>query len=109
MKVEIKPLTVNQAWKGRRFRTDKYKKYTKDVMIQLKDMAVPPGDLELYIQAGLSNRNADIDNIAKPFIDILQKRYGFNDNRIFHLVLMKRIVPKGQEFISFELMSYLEK
>ena len=109
MKIDIKPMTVNQAFTGRRFKTDKYKQYIKDVSRQLRPMEIPAGNLELYMQVGMSNRNFDVDNTAKPFIDILQKHYGFNDNRIYHLVLMKRIVPKGQEFISFEILEHIEK
>lgn len=36
-------------------------------------------------------------------LDILQKRYGFNDSRIYLLTVNKKIVPKGQENITFEI------
>jgi len=45
----------------------------------------------------------DWDNGIKPFVDILQKKYGFNDNKIFKGVVEKKIVGKGEEFISFDL------
>jgi len=108
MRVDIKPLSVNEAWKGRRFKTDAYKKYEKDVLKQLKPMNIPDGELEIVIQVGFSNKGSDIDNIAKPFIDILQKKYGFNDSRAYALVLLKRIVPKGQEYISFSIFECLK-
>lgn len=66
-------------------------------------MTIPDGDLELHIQIGVSNRGFDIDNAVKPFLDILQKKYGFNDNRIYSLNVSKRITPKGCEFISFDI------
>lgn len=109
MKVNIKPLSINAAFKGRRFKTDKYKKYEKDVLIQLKTMKIPDGELEIHIQVGFSNKAADLDNVAKLFIDILQKKYGFNDSRIYSLNMYKRIVPKGEEFISFDIFECLKK
>ena len=48
---------------------------------------------------------SDVDNGAKPFIDILQKKYGFNDNQIYELHLYKEIVDKGNEFIDFSIQT----
>lgn len=109
MKINIKPLSVNQCWQGKRFKTKKYKQYENAIMIMLPPTVIPEGDLELHIQVGFSNKQADIDNIAKPFIDILQKKYGFNDSRIYQLSLYKRIVPKGEEYISFDLFECLKE
>ncbi len=109
MKVNIKPLSVNRTWQGKRYRTPEYKQYIHDVMYQLETVDIPRGPLELHIQVGLSNKQADLDNTAKPFIDILQKKYGFNDSRIYSLVMLKRIVPKGSEYISFFIHEAPEK
>lgn len=103
MQINIKPMTVNRAWQGRRYKTPEYKQYERDVLLLLPKIAIPDGELSLYIQAGFSSKNADIDNIAKPFIDILQKKYKFNDSRIFRLTLQKEIVPKGKEYIYFRI------
>lgn len=108
MRVDIKPLSVNQAWQGRRFKTDKYKSYESSVMLRLKPLNIPDGNLEVQIQVGFSNKQSDLDNVLKPFLDILQKKYGFNDSRIYHLCVYKRIVPKGQEFISFDIYEAME-
>ena len=102
VKINIKPLTVNQVWQGKRFKTPAYKGYEKGALILMPRMDVPPGKLRLTITAGLSNAASDIDNIAKPFIDILQKKYGFNDKLIYQLILNKQIVKKGDEFMEFE-------
>lgn len=107
MKLDIKPLTINKCWRGgRRFRTREYLSYTEDVSHLLRPLTLPEENLELNIRAGFSNSGADLDNMAKPFIDILQKKYGFNDNRIYKLTLIKEIVAKGKEYIDFELKSY---
>ena len=83
--VDIKPLTVNQVWQGRRFKTPKYKQYEKDVLTLLPKLEIPEGNLKLTIIANVSSKLSDVDNVAKPFIDILQKKYGFDDRRIYEL------------------------
>jgi len=101
MRVEIKPLSVNQAFQGKRFKTKLYLAYEKEMYFKLKPMTLPEAPYHLKIDVGMSSSLADIDNFLKPFIDILQKKYGFNDRDITKLSVMKYKVPKGQEFIEF--------
>lgn len=104
MRINIKPLSVNEAWKGHRYKTDKYNSYLMTVYILLPSLDVPKKEkLKLSVEFGLSSKGADIDNPLKPFVDILQKRYNFNDNRIYELNVKKEIVPKGKEYIDFEI------
>jgi len=103
--VKVKPLSVNQVWQGKRFKTKAYKDYEKEILLSLKPMEVKSGKLSLFLRFGLSSKNADIDNPVKPFVDCLQKRYGFNDRHIYKLEVEKVDVAKGQEFIEFELKS----
>jgi Holliday junction resolvase RusA-like endonuclease len=104
MKINIKPLSVNQCWQGKRFKTPKYKQYEIELLLLLKsNLNIPKGRLSLLITFGLSSKLNDIDNGLKPFIDILQKKYGFNDRDIYKLEVEKVIVPKGKEFIEFEI------
>jgi len=108
MKINIKPLSINKCFQGRRFKTQEYKDYEQEVYYMLKPMKISKKKkLSLRIIVGFKSTLADIDNIAKPFIDILQKKYGFNDNQIYELLLFKEIVPKKEEqFISFEISEY---
>lgn len=55
---------------------------------------------------GFSNTASDIDNPVKPITDILQHTYNFNDKSIYQMLLTKKIVPKGQEFIQFTILPY---
>lgn len=105
MRLDIKPLSVNQAWKGRRHRSHLYNAYTRDILILLNDFEVPEGQLELYLKFGFSSAGSDIDNPLKPFVDCLQQRYGFNDNRIKRMVVDVEKVKKGKEFIEWNLKS----
>ena len=104
--IQIKPLSVNEAWQGRRFKTPKYTGYEKELLLKLKPLPLPEPPYEISFTFGLSNINADWDNPVKPFQDILQKKYKFNDKDIMRAVVNKIIVPKGSEFISFNIVSH---
>lgn len=110
-KVEIKPLSVNKVWQGRRFKTKDYKDYELQVMEKLDDFDLTDlkKPIELSMIVGLSNMNSDIDNVVKPFVDILQKKYGFNDRYIFRLIVEKVLVAKGEEYIEFHIKNLVPR
>ena len=104
--VKIKPLSVNECWQGRRFRTPKYKAYQTELGLKLPKIKVPAGNLKVTIEWGLKNMLQDVDNGVKPFLDICQKKYGFNDRDIMQLDVSKR---KSKEFyIKFNITSNLK-
>jgi len=39
-------------------------------------------------------------------LDILQKRYRFDDKQIYELYIVKKIVSKGKEYIAFKINKY---
>ena len=106
MIINIKALSVNKAWAGRRFKTKDYKTYEEELLLTLPKYNIPEGNLEAYYEVGYSNKLADYDNFIKPFQDILQKKYNFDDNRIYKMIVEKKIVPKGKEYISFNFKKY---
>ena len=103
MKIDIKPLSVNKCWKGRRFKTSEYKKYEKDVRSLLGSLKMPSAPYKVFYTFGFSSASSDIDNPVKPFQDILSKEYGFNDKLIFEMNVKRVKVKKGNEFIEFEI------
>jgi len=105
-KVTMKPLSVNAAWKGRRFKTEAYKTFERGVLMLLPKITVPEGLLVLRLEFGHSSKASDIDNGIKPFLDCLQKKYGFNDNKIkLLMVAVNNNVKKGDEYIKFAIES----
>ena len=104
-KVDIRPLSVNRAWQGKRFKTPEYKAYHTAVTLMLPKMVIPAGPLRVEYEFGFSNQASDLDNPVKCFTDILQKKYGFNDSRIMAMSIVKTIVPKGKEYIKFEILA----
>lgn len=108
-KLDIKPLSVNKAksiFRGRMTKTKAYREYERHILLLLpRNIEIPQGNMRVLLKWGFSNKLADADNPTKPFIDILQTAYGFNDHRIYEYSIKKEIVPKGKEFIEFKIES----
>jgi Holliday junction resolvase RusA-like endonuclease len=107
-RLDIKPLSVNEAWQGKRFKTNKYKSYQRLMLLNLKksnqDLS---GMLRIELFFGFSSSASDIDNPVKMILDILQKKYSFDDKQVFELNIRKCIVTKESEFIEFNIEKLL--
>lgn len=106
VKLNIKPLSINQAYQGRRFKTPAYNAYTKKVLLMLPKIKMPEPPYEVYYEFGFSNKAADWDNGIKVTQDLLSTKYGFNDKLIYFGTVKKVIVPKGKEYIKFKISHY---
>lgn len=102
-KVGTKPISVNQCWQGRRYKTPEYKAYEKEVLMQLRPLPIPDGPLAVTLKLWFTNAAADIDNPVKPILDILQKAYGFNDSRIYRLAVEKNVLRGGNGYFEFAI------
>lgn len=69
---------------------------------------MPEPPYRIIYEFGFSSKGSDIDNAVKPFQDILQTTYGFNDNKIYEFTAKRAYVPKGQEYIKFEITKFEE-
>ena len=105
-KISIKPLSVNECWQGRRFKTIEYKKYERDLLLMLPKKTFKFNKFSIIIEFGFSTVLSDIDNPLKPFLDILQKKYTINDRDVYLLSVSKKVVPKGSEYIKFKISEY---
>jgi hypothetical protein len=99
--LKIKPLSVNKAWQGKRFKSPEYKKYEIQVLRLLPDIEIKEFK-QLKITFGFSNMMSDIDNPTKLVLDLLQKKYNVNDRDLIYLVLHKEKTKKGEEFIEID-------
>ena len=99
----IKPLSVNQAFQGRKYKTKDYLSYERAVMLMLPKLKLPEPPFILTLEFGFSSPLADLSNPIKLFEDILQKKYGFNDKEIYKIVATKYHTKKGNEFINFKI------
>ena len=104
IKVNIKPLSVNDAWKGKRFKTKEYSIYQKNLLLILPskiDLPEPP--YQIYLKFGFSSAHSDWDNPIKPTQDVLAAKYGFNDKLIKKGIVEVESVKKGEEFFEFSI------
>ena len=103
--IKAKPLSLNKAYRGRRFTTRDLTDYKKEVTYQLPKLQIPKGKLEVKYIFGCSSKGSDGDNLIKAFQDCLAEFYGFNDNKIYKWTVEKSDIKKGKEFIKFEIKS----
>lgn len=109
MRIEIKPLSINECFQGKRFKTKKYIQYEAEMLYTLKPLKLPQSPYKVYYEFGFSSKLADVDNCVKPLQDILQKKYNFNDKDIIEMHVKKTLVKKGQEYLIFKIESYENK
>lgn len=71
------PLSVNKAWQGRRYKTDEYIWYEREIgkLVKLNPMVEPiEGIIEVHYTFRLKHhKTTDYDNLLKPLQDVLQK------------------------------------
>lgn len=103
--LNIKPLSVNQAWKGKRYKTDLYNDFIQKIHFILPKTIDIPDDknIKLAIEFGFSSKASDIDNCCKSFLDCLVKKYKVDDRYIYEMHVFKSIVKKGEEYIKFKI------
>ena len=103
IRLEVKPLSVNKCWQGKRFKTPAYKTYEKTLLYLLPKIEIPSGPLKIVLLYGFSNSFGDNYNPTKPILDILKKKYGFNDKDFYEMTTIKVKVEKGKEFFEFKI------
>ena len=107
VRIDEKPLSVNEAWKGQRYKSNEYKAYQSKLLWLLpRKIDIPTPPFEIYFRFGFSSAASDWDNPVKVLQDILSKKYGFNDKLIRRAIVDTEIVPKGKEFFEFELKTF---
>lgn len=103
-RLEIKPLSLNSAYRGRRFKTPALEKFKKDMTLLLPNQIdIPEGNMSVYFRFGVSSKNSDGDNLVKCAQDIIANYYKFNDKRVYEWHIVKEDTKKGEEFIEFHI------
>jgi Holliday junction resolvase RusA-like endonuclease len=107
-KINEKPLSINEAFQGRRFKTPAYKEYEKGMLLNMPRAKIETDQmLRVEFFFGFSNKASDLDNPVKLLMDIAQKKYGFDDKMVYELNVRKCIVKKGEEFIQMGIYNLL--
>jgi hypothetical protein len=101
-RLPIKPLSTNNAWQGKRFKTPAYVKFQRDMLLLLPNLTLQSIS-EVHLHFGFSSKLSDLDNAVKQSLDCIVKKYGIDDRYINKIVLTKEIVQKGCEFIDIQI------
>lgn len=114
--IQVKPISVNSCWQGRRFATKAFKSWQADVIKQIWFAAETCGvsksapvkfekiylKIILYLKCPL---RSDTDNYLKPIIDCIVKSGWIKDDRyIFQITAEKR--QSEREGFDFTIMEF---
>jgi hypothetical protein len=102
-RVDIKPISVNVAFEGKRFKTKAYKQFEKDCLLIMPKIKLPPPPYRIDYIFAFSSKLADLGNPEKLVTDTLCMKYNFDDRDIYEMNLKKVIVQKGKEYFEFEI------
>lgn len=100
LKLDIKPLSVNAVWQGKRFKTPAYLRYERDALMLLprKNNKSKQPLIVKYVFY-LTKRQyslSDVGNFEKPLTDILVKSGVIYDDRyIVKITMEKRLSDKS--------------
>lgn len=105
--INEKPLSVNGAWKGRRFKSDEYSTYETLLLYKLPKRPMVMGIVEVVFHFYIVNDSrSDIDNFEKPLLDILVKKgYIEDDRKIYKKTTYKHHSDKPK--IEVEIKPYV--
>lgn len=106
LKIDAKPLSVNAAWKGRRFKSGDYKEFEIEVgyLLPRPKKALPKGThIEVHFRFYLTNAaSTDYDNLIKPIQDILVKNGFIEDDRYVYYASQRKIAS-DKNYIEVEI------
>jgi len=89
--LETKPLSVNQVWRGHRFKTKAYKEYEEELLWLLKKYKKVNGFVEVSYKLYLKYfSTSDVGNFEKPLSDILVKSEIIDDDRFIKRIIMEK-------------------
>lgn len=105
------PLSVNAAWRGRRFKTDEYLWYEREInkLVKLNPPAEPiEGLIEIHFTFHLKHhKTTDYDNLLKPLQDVLQKCGVIIEDRfIYEARISKRPPTEDGDLIEVSIVPF---
>lgn len=72
----------------------------------LPKITLPEPPYHVQFVFGMSSLLSDVDNPVKPVLDILQKKYSFNDRDVSKITAEKIKVEKQEEYIEFQITQH---
>lgn len=97
--IPIKPISANECWKGRKFKTKKYDMWREEtlwlVKAQSKSNAIK--DCSIDFKFYLNSPAMDLDNMLKPIIDTLQFAGIILNDRYITKITAEKIKSKEEK------------
>lgn len=112
IKLKINPLSVNKAWRGRKFKTKAYEIFERDVANSLpfyEGEEITKSEVFVYYIFYVKNYgNADTFNMEKTLSDMLVKRGYLKDDRYIRAgyVRKERVKEYADERIEIKISPY---
>lgn len=104
-RINLKPISLNSAYSGRRFKTPECNAFKRDLHFMLPNIKLPSPPYCIHFKFGVSSASSDGDNLIKVSQDTIAGRYSFNDKLIKKWIVEVEQVKKGDEFIEFKIES----
>ena len=99
----IKPLSVNQAWCGKRFKTPAYKAFEQEVIFKLPYQPMQGGWYKItYLFYLIHWQTSDADNFVKVLQDCLVKKGIIKDDRFIMEYVIKKI-PSDKDYFQITI------
>ena len=108
MKLNIKPVSVNAAFQGRRFKTPLYKDFEEQMLWALKgNIQKMTGNYTMHLKFYLKNASrADLSNFVKTTEDCIVKAGLVKDDRYCWRMVVEKFKSK-EDYIEFEIKELL--
>ena len=83
IEIKVKPISINEAYTGVRYKTDKYRSFKRSCAFLLPNRVdLPKESFYIVYEFGFSDVLSDYDGGLKNFQDVLQEKYNFDDRMI---------------------------
>lgn len=105
MLIPIKPISINKAYRGKRFKSKDYIQFEKDCSWWMKGKKIS-GEVEIHYKFFVKNfARTDVDNCIKPTQDLLVK-YGLIDDDCHIKKLVAEKFKSDEEKMEIEIFKY---
>ena len=99
IRYDISPLSINSAWRGRRWKTPEYEAYETELLYKLPKKKMITGPVKVHYKFFVKNYGGrDTSNMIKLLEDILVKQGYIEDDRKVIRVSAEKIRSKEESF-----------
>lgn len=115
MKIEVplKPMSINVAWQGKRYKTKRYKNFEKAFFLSTSQphTTIKEEVVVIYVFYLKYYGRTDVGNLEKPLSDLITKRNYIKDDRYIKSInlIKKRVKDKKEQRIDIYIEPYTEK